>query len=417
MRLPNIAGFEPWQRTLWIVFFAQLMTVIGFSTIFPFLPLYVQSLGVRSRLSVELAAGLVFSAQAFTMMIASPLWGALADRFGRKVMIQRAAFGGAVLVLAMGYADSAETLIILRAIQGGVTGSISAANALIAATVPRERVGFGLGLMQVALWGGVAVGPLIGGALADAYGYRASFIITACLLVISGILVWRGVKEEFERPTAEKPRRSVLGDWGHILSAPGVQPLYLMRFLLGLGTVFLVPLAPLFVVTLLPPDAPQNFYTGMIIAAGGAASTVTAVSLGRLGDRIGHRRILLASAVIATIGYIPQGLVTTAWQLMVLQALTGAAAGGLITSLTSLLAHFTEPGEEGSVYGFDAALVAGSRVVAPLLGAGIAYWLSLRLALSLTAVLFAGIVYLGARHLPREREKGKLEREKGQIPP
>ena len=96
-----------WLRTLIIMFFAQLMTAVGFSSIFPFLPLYVESLGTNTDLSLEFLAGLVYSAQAFTMMLASPIWGALADRFGRKLMVERAMFGGSVILLLMAFVTSA----------------------------------------------------------------------------------------------------------------------------------------------------------------------------------------------------------------------------------------------------------------------------------------------------------------------
>ncbi|MGD9007472.1 MAG: MFS transporter, partial [Desulfobacteraceae bacterium] len=155
------------------MFYAQIVTAIGFSSIFPFLPLYVAHLGTRTHMSVELLAGLVFSAQAFTMMLASPFWGALADRWGRKIMVNRAMFGGALLVLLMGYVQSAEQLVLLRAIQGLVTGVIGAANALVAAAAPRERTGFAMGLLQVGMNIGLALGPVIGGLVAELVGYRA----------------------------------------------------------------------------------------------------------------------------------------------------------------------------------------------------------------------------------------------------
>lgn len=178
-----------WQRTLLIVFFAQLMTAVGFSSIFPFLPLYVESLGSTTNLSIEFLAGMVFSAQAITMMIASPFWGALADRYGRKLMVERSMFGGAVLLLLMAFVTSAEQLVVLRAIQGLITGTLAAANALIAAEVPRENTGYAMGLLQVGLGSGVALGPIIGGSIADAYGYSAAFFVTAALLLIAGITV------------------------------------------------------------------------------------------------------------------------------------------------------------------------------------------------------------------------------------
>ncbi|MEM7335173.1 MAG: MFS transporter [Chloroflexota bacterium] len=410
--IKRLRSLEKWEKVLYITFAAQLINVVGFSSIFPFLPLYVDSLGSRFDLSIEFLSGLVFSSQAFTMMIAAPIWGALADRYGRKLMMVRAMFGGAVLVFWMGYVSSAEMLIFVRALQGLVTGTISAANALIAATVPRDKLGYGLGLNQVALWGGVSFGPLIGGLIADASGYRATFILTAVLLVLGGILTIVGVEENFEPTTDDTGNKpSILEDWKHILAAPGVKMAYLVRFLMTLGRTILVPIAPLFIIQLLPGNAPINFYTGLVIATSGAASTITAVWLGKIGDKIGHRRVLLLSSLWMTIFYLPQGLVTAAWQLLVLQLLTGAGLGGLITAVTSLLAQYTRPGEEGSVFGFDSALVSGGRVLAPLLGAGVAYWVSLRAALSLTGVLFLVIFFIVMYLIPQPKKEGVISYE------
>ena len=102
-----------WKRTLYIVFFAQMVAVAGFLVTVPFLPLYVEELGTNTNLSTELLAGLTYSAQAFTMAIASPIWGALADRYGRKLMVERAMFGGTVIVLLMGFVQSAEQLVVI----------------------------------------------------------------------------------------------------------------------------------------------------------------------------------------------------------------------------------------------------------------------------------------------------------------
>ncbi|MBN1668424.1 MAG: MFS transporter, partial [Anaerolineales bacterium] len=157
---PLISGLGvPWRRTLYILFFAQLMVAVGFSSIFPFLPLYVDSLGSSYGLSLELLAGLVFSAQAFTMMLASPLWGALADRYGRKIMVVRSMFGGALVTLLMALVSSAEQLVALRALQGLITGTIAAASALQASVTPRRHLGYAMGLLQVGFGTGIAAGP------------------------------------------------------------------------------------------------------------------------------------------------------------------------------------------------------------------------------------------------------------------
>lgn len=393
--------FEPWERTLYIVFIAQIVNVVGFATIFPFLPLYVNSLDSKFGLSTELLSGLVYAVQGLSMMITAPIWGALADRYGRKLMIARATFGGAVTVLLMAYVQTGEGLVMLRLAQGAVTGTVSAANALVAAVVPREKMGYAMGLMQMALWAGIAIGPLIGGIMADAFGYEMAFILTAILLTLAGLLVWWFVEENFVPATSENGNSQPFWEnWKEILSTKGVKPAYSMRFLMGVAQMILMPLAPLFVLAMLPADAPINFWTGLIVGVGGAASVLTAVYLGKLGDRIGHRPVLMVSMVAAAAFYFLHVFIIEVWHLLLLQILVGAAMGGIIPSLTALLAAFTKPGEEGSVYGLDQAIVSGSRFVAPLLGAGLAAVYSIRATMGLTGLLFVIMFGLAYLYLP-----------------
>jgi len=351
--------------------FAQLMSSVGFSIMFPFLPRYVDVLGSSLGLSTELLAAAVFSAQALTMTIASPIWGAVSDRFGRKLMVERAAYSGAVTLALMAFAPSAEALVLLRALQGTVTGTVSAANALVAASVPRDRVGYAMGLLQLGLGSGVAVGPFIGGVMADAFGFRATFLLTAVLLGLSGLLVTFGVKENFERSAKSVRARGMVREWGRVLRLPGVGATYSLNFLGWLGRNMLTPILPLFVATLPVGVMGINTTIGLIVGIAAATGTVSAIYIGRLGDRIGHRTVLIACTAAAALLYVPQSLVGTVWQLLALQALTGVAVGGMTPAIAALLARYTRPGEEGTVYGLDNAIVSASRTVAPLLGAGV----------------------------------------------
>ena len=362
-----------WQRTLYIMIFAQLMSSVGFSIMFPFLPRYVAFLGSSTGTSLELLAALVFSAQALTMTLASPVWGAVSDRYGRKPMVERAAYSGAVTLLLMAFVPNAEMLVLLRTLQGFLTGTVSAGNALVASSVPRNRVGYAMGLLQLGLGSGVAIGPFIGGLLADAFGYRATFIVTAGLLTLSGLLVTFGVKETFVRPVrkAREPREGMLTNWKRILRTPQVGTLYSLNFLNWLGRNLLTPILPLFIATLPLAASGVNTTIGLIVGIAAATGTLSAVYLGRLGDRIGHRPILIVCSVAAALLYLPQSFVTQVWQLLALQALTGVAVGGLTPAVAALLSRYTQPGQEGSVYGLDNAIVSGSRTVAPLLGAAV----------------------------------------------
>lgn len=384
-----------WKRTLYIVFFAQIVAAAGFLVTVPFLPLYVEELGTNTHLSTEFLAGLVYSAQAFTMAVASPIWGALADRHGRKLMVERAMFGGAVVLLLMGFVQSAEQLVLLRAVQGLITGTVGASNALVAAATPREHTGYAMGLLQVGLGIGVAVGPLMGGVIADAAGYAAAFYVTAALLFIAGVLVWWGVEEHFEPPEALKAEaKSFVAEWRHVLSSPGIPPTYGLRFMVQLGQMMVFPIAPLFILTLLPETGRINTFTGLVAGSAALTTTISAVYLGRLGDRVGQRRILVASALLAALFYLPQSLVTAGWQYLLLQALVGACMGGLIPAISALLARYSEAGEEGAVYGLDYSITSAARAVAPLLGAAVAARYGLRATFVATALIFlmAGVM-------------------------
>lgn len=377
-----------WRKNLYILFVVQIISTAGFSLVFPFLPLYVKELGIRTGGSIEFWAGLVFSSQALTMMLSAPVWGVVADRYGRKPMLVRASIGGAITILAMGFAQSAEQLVILRTLQGLVTGTIAASNALVAASTPKERSGESLGLLQMGSWIGIAVGPLLGGVIGDAIGFRESFWITGGLLAIAALAVIFGVHEEFQ-PQSGAERPSMLAAYKRLLKVPDMASLYTAGFLHSLGRSVIFPVAALFVVELMHEDANVATVTGVMMGAYAFVGSASGAWLGRLGDRIGHGRVLVAGMVIAVVFYLPQPFVTAAWQLVVLQALAGFSTGAIVPALGALMNLRTPAGGQGATYGLDNSIQSGARMVAPLLGAGVAMWFGIRGVFGLSALIYA----------------------------
>jgi DHA1 family multidrug resistance protein-like MFS transporter len=383
------------KQTVWIMFFAQMISMIGFSSIFPFLPLYVHSLGTVTSLSEELCAGLVYSGQAFTMMIASPIWGTLADRWGRKIMVERAMFGGAAVLTLMAFVRSGEELVALRMLQGAVTGTIGAASALVAATAPRGRIGYAMGLMHAGMGLGLGLGPVIGGTVADTFGYRAAFYITGALLAVAGLVVWVGVKEQFVPNASTKGKqKTFFGHWRRMLSAPGVMLVYSLRFINQMGRIIYMPVLPLFVLSLIENQAFGNSFTGMVLGVSAAAAALFSVYFGRLGDRVGYRLMLVVFFMGASLLFALQALARAGWQLLVLQALYGVAMGGIVPTVSALLAEKTLRGDEGAVYGLDNSITSAARVVGPMLGVSISVWFGIRAVFGATALLYltAGLI-------------------------
>ena len=400
---------DAWQGTLYIMCFAQMVSMIGFSSIFPFLPLYVKSLGTVTSLSLDLCIGLVFSGQAFSMMIASPVWGALADRWGRKLMVERAMFGGAVIMALMAFVHSAEELVALRMVQGLITGVMGATNALVAATVPRGRAGYAMGLMQVAMGVGLGLGPVIGGMVADAYGYQAAFYITAALLAVAGVVVWAGVEEHFvARESAGREALQFVSAWRRVFSSRGVLLAYTLRFINQMGRIVFMPILPLFVLSLIDSPDKINSFTGIVIGASSAATAIFSVYLGRLGDRAGYRWIVIIGLLVTAFLFLLQTMVTAGWQLLGLQVLYGVALGGIVPGISALLAVFSRQGDEGAVYGLDTAITSGARMIGPLLGVGISAWFGVRMVFGTAGLLYLAAALLAVwglptgNHTPRE---------------
>jgi len=382
------------------MFTAQLLSALGFSMIFPFLPSFVKSLGSVYNLDITFLVGAVFSAQALTMTIFSPIWGAVADRFGKKLMVERALFGGSAIILLMAFSSSAEMLIALRAVQGMITGVVAAGNALVASIVPKERIGYAMGLLSVGLLLGIAVGPLFGGVLADAFGYEMAFYITSAFLFAGGVLVFVGVKEAKEDPSLLEKKKNLLSGWWELLNAEGVRLVYFLRFMSWLGRSVLVPYLPLFLATLALEEKMLNTATGLIIAVSAAAATLTSVYFGKLGDRIGHKKILIFSSTAVALVYLPQYFIHSFWWLLAFQALGGAFLGGVFPTLSALLNNYIKHGEEGSAYGFDNSIVGLARALAPMFGAVIVMWGGFRMIFIFTAVLFIFSAALAFWKLP-----------------
>ena len=392
-------GTPGWQRMLWILALAQLLSSVGFSMIFPFLPNYVTELGSSSGISIAFWTGAVFSAQAITMSIASPLWGAVADRFGRKPMLIRAMLGGALAVTLMAFVSNAEQLVLLRAIQGIVAGTVSAGNALVASIAPRHRSGYAMSVLQTASWGGIALGPVIGGILADQYGYATSFVVTGILLFIGGIVVLFGVHEDFT-PVPRAARQTILGGWRVLFAKRGMTTTFIARFSSSLARSLLVPILPLFVPLIMAGSQGLGTFTGLVIGISSATGTISSLLLGSLGDRTGHRKILLFSGIASAVSYLAMSFVTEGWQLLLANAAAGFATGGLMPALSALIASYADEDEIGSAFGLDNSVMSAARALAPLLAVGTASLFSYQAVFVLGAIILIATVILSWLRLP-----------------
>jgi DHA1 family multidrug resistance protein-like MFS transporter len=360
-----------WRRNLVFLWIAQVFSLVGFSFSLPFAPFYLQELGVTGREQLRLWSGLFAAGAGIPLAIVAPIWGALADRMGRKPMSLRASIGGAVVLGAMGLVRSPLMLMVLRVLQGVFTGTITANLTLVVSNTPERRLGFAIGIMNSAVFAGNAFGPLAGGYFADLFGFRKSFFISSLSLAISFLVTLLFVKEEFIRQPVRlhRPRLRPADAWR---SWRSFLPVIGLIALLSLAGNLAVPIYPLLVQEIANPKLGVATQAGIVNGMAGLAVVLAGVLVGRLADRGGLLRLGTACAVSAGIFTGTLAAVRSLWALVPLRAAADFSFGGGDPILNVLLARQVGPERRGLAFG----LAGSARSAAWSLGAGLGGLLS-----------------------------------------
>lgn len=387
-----------WKQTLRVVWIAQLLAIMGFSATNPIYPYFIQSLGVEQEM-VARWSGFVISASALSMGVMGPIWGALGDRHGRKIMVMRAMFGGAIIIGLMGFSQNVWQLFILRFIQGALTGTVIAATALVAGVTPKERLGETLGKLQLAIFMGQAFGPTTGGFVADMLGYRATFWMTSVYLLVAGVLILTKVKENFV-PLEDSAEQSILKgmgqDFGLLLTGSLLGLVLALHFALRIGVRMASPILPLIIQDLLPGSPLLGSASGLLTTLSGISSAIAAPLVGRWADR-GHGRLyLMLSAFLAAGAMLIQAVAPTYWLLLVGQFLLGFGIGGTLAVLSAYIGRLAPEGKVGTAFGLDAMAVSMSSAIGPSLGGWLSDTVSRRSPLTIggIAMALAGLTVL-----------------------
>jgi DHA1 family multidrug resistance protein-like MFS transporter len=377
---------EAWKLNLISVWLGCFFTGLAMSQILPFLPLYIEQLGVSGHQSLSIWSGLVFSGTFLVSALVSPLWGSLADRKGRKLMLLRASLGMAVVIALQGMATNVYQLFALRALMGLTSGYIPNAMALVASQVPRDKSGWALGTLSTGPVTGVIVGPLLGGLMADHLGLRVVFFVTAVLMFVSFLITLFLIKERH----IEVKKADRLSGKAVFQSLPYptlIVTLFVSTLMIQLANSSISPILTLFIKDLSGDSGNLAFISGMIAAVPGVAALMSAPRLGRLGDRIGTARILLAALGLTTVLFAIMAWVETPLQLGILRFLLGFADGALMPAVQTLLLKYSSDQVTGRIFGYNQSFMYLGNVVGPLIGSGVSALMGFRWVFVVTAVL------------------------------
>ncbi|MGO0675834.1 multidrug efflux MFS transporter [Citrobacter werkmanii] len=394
---------ESWRVNLISVWFGCFFTGLAISQILPFLPLYISQLGVTSHEALSMWSGLTFSVTFLISAIVSPMWGSLADRKGRKLMLLRASLGMAIAILLQAFATNVWQLFLLRGVMGLTSGYIPNAMALVASQVPRERSGWALSTLSTAQISGVIGGPLMGGFIADHVGLRAVFCITAALLVVSFLVTLFLIKEGV-RPTTKKSER--LSGKAVFASLPYpalVISLFFTTMVIQLCNGSISPILALFIKSMVPDSSNIAFLSGLIASVPGISALISAPRLGKLGDRIGTERILMATLIFAVVLFFAMSWVTTPLQLGILRFLLGFADGAMLPAVQTLLVKYSSDQITGRIFGYNQSFMYLGNVAGPLMGATVSAMAGFRWVFIATASIVLINIWQLAIALRRRR--------------
>ncbi|WNF38657.1 MFS transporter [Bacillaceae bacterium IKA-2] len=359
-----------WKRNLYILMICQFFVMASMTMIIPFLPLYLQDLGVTDPQSVSRWSGIIFGANFLTAFLFSPLWGKLSDKHGRKLMLLRSGFGMAIIITLTGFAVGPWSLLGLRLLNGMISGFIPAAIILISMSTPKKQVGYALGMLQAGAVAGGIFGPLIGGVLADLIGFRMVFYVTGFTIFVTAFMVYLFIKEDHQKKE-ERVKTNTIQDFKKITSTRPILSVFFVFFIVQCALIGINPLLSLFVQELTPS---QNvaFFAGLAMSVMGFANMSSSAFLGKLSDRKGPHYVLLISLLFAAIVTLPQAFVQSYWQLIIFRFLLGLSLGGLLPSINSLIRHLAPQGMESRTFGFSNSFMYLGTMMGPIAGGWLA---------------------------------------------
>lgn len=357
-----------WKKNLAVLTLGMVFAAVSYTMIIPFLPLFLLELGATEE-SVALWSGLVFSSTFLVAAIMGPVWGKRADRYGKKKMVLRAGYCLAVVYLLGALVENPYHLLGMRILQGFANGFVPAALAIIATNVPKEKMGFSMGLMQGGLLVGTIVGPLFGGVLSDWFGMRMSFVVAGLIIGAITVLVTFVVKDNSRQEQTSVT--SMREDMRIALTNRRVRDMLILLFILQMGGLTLQPIITLCVDALNPTgDALGGtvIASGLVFSLAGISGAISAPFWGRYGQKFGYYRVLVVAFTGAGLMLVGQSQSDTLTMFCTMQAIIGFFIVGVQPALNAIMVNACNADFHGRVFGIATTFNQLGCMAGPLVG-------------------------------------------------
>lgn len=357
-----------WKNTLRILWIGNFIVGAGYQLIMPFMSLYIADLGHYNAKQLSMWSGLVFGATFLVSSWMAPVWGRYADRHGRKKVMLIAACGMGVMMALMGLVTNVQQLVLLRLLQGFFAGYVSNASALMAANVPSEHSGKALSLLSTGTTAGMLLGPLIGGSIANHFGYRLPFFLTGFAYALVFTLVFFFVREDNFEPVPKTETLSMREVFGTLTYPKVILGMMITTLIIQASNNSISPIISLYVQQLLKGSDNVALMSGLVAALPGIATLIAAPIFGTLGDKFGPQKVLAFGLAFAVIIFIPQAFVTNIWQLAGLRFLVGISDAALLPQVQTMLAKYGSNRYSGRIFSYNQSFQFTGNIIGPLIG-------------------------------------------------
>lgn len=388
-----------WLRNLIVCTCGCFTTIVAMTLLLPFLPIYVEQLGVTDHAAIAEWSGAAYGATFLTAAFFAPLWGRLGDLYGRKLMLIRASLGMAVAMSLIGLSQNVYQLVGLRLLAGLLGGYSSGSSVLVATQTPRERTAWALGIVATGNMAGNLAGPLLGGFLPPLIGIRATFLAAGGIIFVTFLATTFLIKEERRPPRRERAQQT--SGWASIPDKRPVIAMLAAGMLLMFANMSIEPIITVYVQTVVADSSEVTRVAGLVMAAAALGSIISASRLGKLADRIGHWTVIVACLLVSAALLVPQAFVTAGWQLIGLRFLMGLALGGLLPCVATVIRHNVPERSTGSILGLSTSSQYVGQVAGPLAGGFVGGHVGMRAVFLGTSVLLAAGAIYGWLSRPR----------------
>ena len=384
---------QNWRKNLAILWSAQFIGMSAITGLTSFLPLYVAHLGIADAAEAAMWAGVLIGAASFCAALSNPFWGAMADRKGRKPMVEKVLLMFGIIMIAMAFATNVYQLFILRILQGLCGGFVAASTALAVSLSPKEQIAFTIGIFQTSLIVGGAVGPMVGGLIADHFGYRQPFFAFGLFCFLSLLLIRFSIVETFV-PVVKSERPSLKAVFTYIWSMADLRIMMLIQCLTQFAIQSIGPILPLYIRSMVVDDSNIASISGTIIAIGGIASAIASGSMGFLINRYSHKQIMLTASLLGSISFLGQIAANDIVTLGIMRFLNGLCIGAMIPSSNTIITYLIPETKRGAAFGITSTFALMGNVSGPITAGFLTIAYGFQSIFWVTAVFFLLIAFL-----------------------